>query len=191
MRLRVKSETDTPVPSVVPTPETASVVEVEENAADEEDSESTATARKTLSSPSGPQSGGKDVHKIDSEKHEKEKGANFVGKINNLVTTDLQSIVSGRDFTFAFVYTPMTIFVSLYFLYIVLGWRYAFYLSSLFSSLPGITLTPNQCFCWDGRHDHLLTRAGLPDSLAAEHTKESHEEDGCSCGNGHGDDERN
>ncbi|KIM54250.1 hypothetical protein SCLCIDRAFT_1222221 [Scleroderma citrinum Foug A] len=47
---------------------------------------------------------------------------NLVGKINNLVTTDLNNIVDGRDFLMIFPYTPLQIGVCTWFLYRILGW---------------------------------------------------------------------
>ena len=51
------------------------------------------------------------------------KDTNFIGKINNLVTVDLQNIANGRDFGMLFVYMPVTIAACLYFLYNLVGWR--------------------------------------------------------------------
>lgn len=59
------------------------------------------------------------------DKERSEKGdANLVGKINNLVTSDLASIVGGSDFLVALVSCPLAFSFSMGFLYIVLGWRY-------------------------------------------------------------------
>ncbi|KZV63837.1 P-loop containing nucleoside triphosphate hydrolase protein [Peniophora sp. CONT] len=66
----------------------------------------------------------------------KQKDDNFVGRINNLVTTDLQSIVNGRDFTLIIVYVPVTIATSLYFLYVLLGWSTFVGLGVMIASLP-------------------------------------------------------
>ncbi|VDB89903.1 unnamed protein product [Peniophora sp. CBMAI 1063] len=135
LRLRVKSETaSTPPPSATQTPETASIVETDSGTVVGEGSESGTSHQGEASSStavsSTSQSSNKDLGKVSDQKDnagkekekEKEKGDNFVGKINNLVTTDLQSIVNGRDFTMAVVFTPVTIGISLYFLYLVLGW---------------------------------------------------------------------
>ena len=50
--------------------------------------------------------------------------SNLIGKINNLVTTDLENVVEARDFLFIVVYVPLQIALSIGFLYVVLGWRY-------------------------------------------------------------------
>jgi len=53
-----------------------------------------------------------------------EKGKNLVGKINNLVSTDLNNIVDGRDFLMIAVVCPIQIILCVVFLYKILGWRY-------------------------------------------------------------------
>lgn len=50
--------------------------------------------------------------------------SNLVGKINNLVTTDLGNIVDSRDFLYMVLYTPVQIAVGMVFLYNILGWRW-------------------------------------------------------------------
>ncbi|KAI9059804.1 multidrug resistance-associated ABC transporter [Trametes sanguinea] len=47
---------------------------------------------------------------------------NLIGRINNLVTTDLSNLVDGRDFLFIILYAPAQIIVSIVFLYEILGW---------------------------------------------------------------------
>ena len=58
---------------------------------------------------------------------EDKKGSSgdLTGKLSNLVTSDLQNVVNGRDFLAVFIFTPTTVAISLYFLYGILGWRYA------------------------------------------------------------------
>jgi hypothetical protein len=50
-------------------------------------------------------------------------GQNLVGKLNNLVTSDLQSITEGKDFMLLFVNLPIQLVLCIWFLYAVLGWR--------------------------------------------------------------------
>ncbi|VDC03809.1 unnamed protein product [Peniophora sp. CBMAI 1063] len=118
LRLRVKSETRTPSASAAPTPETASIAA---STTDNNGAESDASARKARSSAATPSRGNSTKIAAKEEKGNDE-GANFVGKINNLVTTDLQSIGRGRDFTIPVFNTTFTLAMSLYFLYLVLGW---------------------------------------------------------------------
>ncbi|KAJ7130893.1 hypothetical protein C8R46DRAFT_659815 [Mycena filopes] len=56
-------------------------------------------------------------------KDEKKKSdGSLVGKINNLVTTDLGNIVDNRDFLVVVVFIPLQIAVGVWFLYVLLGW---------------------------------------------------------------------
>lgn len=63
-----------------------------------------------------------------STEHLEEPGGNssaenLVGRINNLITTDLANIVDSRDFLLVLIYIPLQITLCIIFLYIVLGWR--------------------------------------------------------------------
>lgn len=49
---------------------------------------------------------------------------NLVGKINNLVTTDLENIIESRDFVMILVYVPVQVTLCIVFLYAILGWRW-------------------------------------------------------------------
>lgn len=63
----------------------------------------------------------------DSKKATKDErgsgSSNLVGKINNLVTTDLANIVDSRDFLLAALHLPLQITLCIAFLYAILGWR--------------------------------------------------------------------
>jgi hypothetical protein len=63
----------------------------------------------------------KSSKKSDTKGHS--SAENLVGKINNLVTTDLGNIVDSRDFLLVLVYIPLQITLCITFLYLVLGWR--------------------------------------------------------------------
>ncbi|KAI0052966.1 hypothetical protein FA95DRAFT_1579668 [Auriscalpium vulgare] len=54
----------------------------------------------------------------EAEKQE----SNLVGKINNLVSTDLSNITDGRDFLLLILYMPFQLALSIWFLYAMLGW---------------------------------------------------------------------
>lgn len=47
---------------------------------------------------------------------------NLVGKINNLVTTDLANIADSRDFIRLLVFVPLQLIFCVVFLYVILGW---------------------------------------------------------------------
>jgi cobalamin biosynthesis Mg chelatase CobN len=63
--------------------------------------------------------------KGSKEKKEDKKAetGNLVGKINNLVTTDLNNITTAREFLRVFVLAPIQIGLCVLFLYVLLGWR--------------------------------------------------------------------
>ncbi|KAK0238173.1 hypothetical protein EDD85DRAFT_833297 [Armillaria nabsnona] len=50
------------------------------------------------------------------------RAKNLVGKINNLVTTDLSNISDSRDFMRLLVYVPLQLILCVVFLYVILGW---------------------------------------------------------------------
>lgn len=56
-------------------------------------------------------------------KSQQNNGRNFVGRINNLVTTDLGNITDARNFLLITFYLPLQIVLAVIFLYAVLGWR--------------------------------------------------------------------
>ncbi|KZT13899.1 hypothetical protein NEOLEDRAFT_1125841, partial [Neolentinus lepideus HHB14362 ss-1] len=48
--------------------------------------------------------------------------SSLVGKINNLVTTDLGNLCDGRDFLVVVLYGPLQVILCMAFLYVLLGW---------------------------------------------------------------------
>ncbi|KAF9017850.1 hypothetical protein BDZ89DRAFT_1094212 [Hymenopellis radicata] len=83
------------------------------------------------------------VKSTDDSKKEKETTApvdpeakNLVGKINNLVTTDLSNIVDSRDFIRLAVYTPVSVIFCVGFLYVILGWSAFVGLAVIIISFP-------------------------------------------------------
>ncbi|TDL23375.1 hypothetical protein BD410DRAFT_820769 [Rickenella mellea] len=50
------------------------------------------------------------------------RGVDHVGKLNNLVTSDLNNIRDGRDFLLLFLMAPLVIVLAVCFLYVILGW---------------------------------------------------------------------
>ncbi|KAJ7769135.1 hypothetical protein DFH07DRAFT_1058209 [Mycena maculata] len=52
----------------------------------------------------------------------KKSGASMVGKINNLVTTDLGILGNSKDLMELFVYVPLQLGFGIWFLYVLLGW---------------------------------------------------------------------
>ncbi|KAI0068079.1 P-loop containing nucleoside triphosphate hydrolase protein [Artomyces pyxidatus] len=50
------------------------------------------------------------------------KGSNLIGKINNLVTSDLSNLTEGRDFVYDVVQIPLQTAICVWLLYSYLGW---------------------------------------------------------------------
>ena len=61
--------------------------------------------------------------KLTSEDDAQPDTDSFLGRLNTLVTTDLQNIINGRDFILILVYIPLNVVVGIAFLYSILGWR--------------------------------------------------------------------
>ncbi|KAH7097832.1 ATP-binding cassette transporter [Auriculariales sp. MPI-PUGE-AT-0066] len=69
--------------------------------------------------------------------NDESKEANLVGKLNNLVTSDLENITEARDFLFVLLYCPLQISICIWFLYIVLGWAAFVGLATMIATSPG------------------------------------------------------
>ncbi|KAH9907116.1 ABC transporter type 1, transmembrane domain-containing protein [Fomitopsis serialis] len=71
------------------------------------------------------------------------KGKNVVGKINNLISSDLTSLAWGREFLTLLVKLPVEILCCVWFLYAVLGWSAFVGLASiiLLFPVPGMIAT--------------------------------------------------
>ncbi|KIY46182.1 P-loop containing nucleoside triphosphate hydrolase protein [Fistulina hepatica ATCC 64428] len=61
---------------------------------------------------------------------------NLTGRINNLVTTDLENLVDGRDFLLCFLLIPLQITLCVVFLYNVLGWSAFVGLATMVALFP-------------------------------------------------------
>jgi hypothetical protein len=69
-------------------------------------------------------------------------GDNFLGRLNNLVTSDLQNITVGRDFLFVVVSAPVHMILGVSFLYVLLGWSSIVGLAIM---VGGVTLAHTRC----------------------------------------------
>ncbi|KAJ7102323.1 hypothetical protein B0H15DRAFT_943257 [Mycena belliarum] len=129
LRIRVKAETADKSASATSTPEPSGPP----SPADHEEGSSSSVDETTLNTVSGDETlEGDSAASIKSAKSSKGKGKegpvdspdarNLVGKITNLVTTDLENIVDSRDFLFIFLLIPLEISLCVVFLYAVLGW---------------------------------------------------------------------
>ncbi|KAJ3890944.1 hypothetical protein GG344DRAFT_77404 [Lentinula edodes] len=152
LRIRVKAETaDSPGSSTSSSPETLTPdsASVHEGTVDGSDTihsispseaESTTVHSSTTSVSSGTDKG--KAKKTDKRTKKESDDApssdtnNLVGKINNLVTTDLDNITDGRDFLFVLIYIPVQIVLCMVFLYAVLGWSCFVGLGVMIISFP-------------------------------------------------------
>ncbi|KAH7319538.1 P-loop containing nucleoside triphosphate hydrolase protein [Rhizoctonia solani] len=68
-----------------------------------------------------------------------DEGSNLIGKINNLMSTDLGNIVEARDFIFILTFVPIQIIFSALLLYWILGWSAVVGMACmiLFFPIPG------------------------------------------------------
>ncbi|KAI0750650.1 hypothetical protein C8Q80DRAFT_1097969 [Daedaleopsis nitida] len=137
LRIRMKAETsESPsasrVTTAAQTPDNASIAEPEEQPAahDSNGSEDETVRASTISAAStaATQTGSDAPKKVEGTKNTlaptepAAKSGNLVGKINNLVTTDLNNLVDGRDFLFMVLFAPLQVVLSVWFLYSILGW---------------------------------------------------------------------
>ncbi|KAJ7275433.1 multidrug resistance-associated ABC transporter [Mycena haematopus] len=138
LRIRVKAETaekksatsgtSTPAESETPSPieqdasedETLNSVDADAVSRDETLQASSASVKSTTSSKA--KGKGKETKDVKEEPAESGDASNLVGKITNLVTTDLGNITDSRDFLFLFLLIPLEIILCVVFLYQVLGW---------------------------------------------------------------------
>ncbi|KAF8956519.1 multidrug resistance-associated ABC transporter [Flammula alnicola] len=154
--LRIRFATESPTATtnreeqdnttVVGTPDTSSVVEnsseeaenVDNSPAASSDSQSTTTDASTKgkakddSPPPNPAPAAIAVAPVKETKNE----ANLVGKINNLVTTDLGNIVDARDFLLLILSVPLQICLCTAFLYQMLGWSAFVGLACMIALMP-------------------------------------------------------
>lgn len=129
LRIRMKAEVpdseNGPTDSTVTTPDSASVSEsataVEGSREGSPDEGQHSTTDTTTSVSKGKP---KSQDKLDDTGGGKSvSGAeNFVGKINNLITTDLGNITGGRDLLLLFPYVPLQLVLCTWFLYHILDW---------------------------------------------------------------------
>lgn len=126
-----------------------------------------------------------------------EEHSHFVGRLNNLITTDLMSIIDGRDFLIlskaflrscasalinvSVLYTPLEFGLAMWFLHHFLGWSYV--LLSLIK--PG--LKSPQCICWAWGNGHVAAALKLSSQKGTGCTARVFTEDGCTGARDHGE----
>ncbi|EUC62287.1 P-loop nucleoside triphosphate hydrolase, partial [Rhizoctonia solani AG-3 Rhs1AP] len=106
--------------------------EGESNGTDHTAEESNAQTLVASTSSVGP----KDMVDNQDDNKDDNKDANLVGKINNLMSTDLANMIDGRDFLFVLLYGPIQIIFSIFFLYRILGWSAIIGMTIMIVSIP-------------------------------------------------------
>ncbi|TFK30740.1 ATP-binding cassette transporter [Coprinopsis marcescibilis] len=122
LRIRVKAEGQDGKglePSIPATPDSASIAGTPVYSEDDT-LHSQGVTETTLRQ--GSSDGTSDAGKAKADKEGSSSAKNLIGKINNLVTTDLGNIVDSRDFLYILIYIPLQISLCILFLYKVLGW---------------------------------------------------------------------
>ncbi|KAH9951515.1 hypothetical protein B0H21DRAFT_775731 [Amylocystis lapponica] len=121
LRMRVKAETSegpaSGATTAVATPETASLCEptaAEEHQDGLRDSDGVTLDPHAETGTAG----GKQTPKSSDD----DKGSNLIGRLNNLITSDMDNISGARDFLYLLVQVPLETSFCMYFLYEVLGW---------------------------------------------------------------------
>ncbi|KAI9438180.1 hypothetical protein H4582DRAFT_2111639 [Lactarius indigo] len=132
LRIRMKAETSDPsLPMITPalttgarndatTPDNGSSAEislVSENAGGNTEMTQGEPSMTTASSITTKEEG--DVPEFDSGE---DSSKVLVGKMNNLVTSDLDNLVNGKDILMLVLYLPLQVILCVWFLYSILGW---------------------------------------------------------------------
>lgn len=58
-----------------------------------------------------------------TKKQKKANSSSLEGRLNNLIGSDLNAVVGGRDIVVYLVYGPMQVILCFSFLFTILGWR--------------------------------------------------------------------
>ncbi|KAF9815977.1 hypothetical protein IEO21_04304 [Rhodonia placenta] len=137
LRIRMKAESSEEVATAPVTPDNASIVrssaaQSEDESTDrEEETLAGSTAASTQSAKGKRKSQGTPEPAAvlpqptasEAKDKDKDKGKSLVGKINNLITSDLANITRGLEFAQIFIRVPFQLVFSVWFLYTILGWR--------------------------------------------------------------------
>ncbi|KAJ7457047.1 P-loop containing nucleoside triphosphate hydrolase protein [Mycena latifolia] len=74
--------------------------------------------------------------RIKSEPAGPAQGHNLLGRLNNMITTDIRIIIMGKRLLLSVVYMPLQLILSIWFLYAILGWSAFVGLATIFAMLP-------------------------------------------------------
>ncbi|KAH7903537.1 ABC transporter type 1, transmembrane domain-containing protein [Hygrophoropsis aurantiaca] len=129
LRIRMKAESpddkkpvsDANATSTPDTTSTDSLDSPDVEVSTDESTEDTLRASEASSLAKGKQKAAQ-TKNMDDERGPKSNTSNLIGKINNLVSSDLNNITEGRDFLMMCPYAPLQICLSIWILYGILGW---------------------------------------------------------------------
>ncbi|KAI9435350.1 hypothetical protein H4582DRAFT_2112394 [Lactarius indigo] len=136
LRIRMKAETSSSPPatpnttpdarSEFTTPDSGSIVEIDITSEEAgRSSEETRSEQPTVTASIIKGKRKEEAPRYDSGReggYEPGDSSNLVGKMNNLVSTDLDNLVEGRDFLLLVLYFPLQVVICIWFLYNILGW---------------------------------------------------------------------
>ncbi|KAI5825519.1 hypothetical protein K523DRAFT_323377 [Schizophyllum commune Tattone D] len=128
LRIRMKAETPTSAPSRAPSPPAPDSPEDGADTASVSSSENTQTSTTVVQSAASTKDKKATEETQSSSQH-------LVGKINNLVTTDLANVTLARDFIILFI-VPVQIAITITFLYKIIGWSAFVSLATIILMLP-------------------------------------------------------
>ncbi|KAJ3513917.1 hypothetical protein NLJ89_g2683 [Agrocybe chaxingu] len=134
LRIRVKAETSSSRTTKANPSGSATPVSAESSNSNEAPDGSSASNGKGK---------GKELSQLPDSEEKKSKAVNVIGKLNNLVTSDLTNITQSRDFLIVCMYVPLQITLSMIFLYQLLGWSawVGFILTVVLIPAPGYFVT--------------------------------------------------
>ncbi|KAF7322651.1 ATP-binding cassette transporter [Mycena chlorophos] len=128
LRIRVKAESSEKTPSSgTSTPTRSETPSPDEGSGDETATEGDAvsqneTLQASSASVNSASSTKKDAKAAEAEAEKDKEKENLVGKLTNLISTDLTNITDSRDFLFVVLLIPLESALCIVFLYQVLGW---------------------------------------------------------------------
>ncbi|KAF8192829.1 P-loop containing nucleoside triphosphate hydrolase protein [Mycena galopus ATCC 62051] len=64
------------------------------------------------------------------------QGRNLLGRLNNMITTDIRLVIQSKRLLLSLVYMPLMFILSVWFLYAVLGWSAFIGMATTFAMLP-------------------------------------------------------
>lgn len=121
--------------------------------------ESSVTAATAVGSDNGGTQNKKDAEK--NERKKKDKNLDLVGRLNSLITADLNNINGGKDWLLATVNSVLQVILASWFLYLLLGWSAFVGLATMIALTPipawvSKFMNTTQACLTSHHNDHLL-----------------------------------